>query len=91
LRRRCRRNEKVRAIEEDRIHLLGRHETRDVDGSRRGIAVDRLEVGFLDDDELSLGNLPAFDDLVRANVDLVERAPTLLLDRRLALAVQQPE
>src|SRR5262249_8821390 len=44
-----------------------------------------------DDHELPLGHLPPLDELVRLDVALVHRAPALLLDRRPALAVEQPE
>ena len=40
---------------------------------------------------LALRDLPALDDLVGGELAVVHRAPALLLDRRQALAVQQPE
>ena len=44
---------------------------------------------LLHEDELALGELPALDELVGLHVALVDRAPPLLLDRR--LAVERPE
>ena len=55
------------------------------------MALERLELGLLDDDELSLRHLPALDELVGRHLDVVLRAPALLLDRGHALAVEQPE
>src|SRR5262249_20830597 len=52
---------------------------------------DRLEIGVLDDHELTLRDLPALHDLVRADLTLVGRAPALLADRGLALAVKRAE
>ena len=54
-------------------------------------ALDRLEVGVLDDDELALRDLEPADDLVLRDLAVVGRAPALLLDRRRALAVEEPE
>ena len=53
--------------------------------------LDRLEIRVLDDHELALGDLPAFDDLVRADLALVGGAPALLADRGLALPVEGSE
>ena len=58
------------------------------ESSRR---LERLELGVLDDDELTLRCLPALDDLVGCQLAVVLGAPALLLDRRQALAVEQPE
>ena len=57
----------------------------------RRVAIDRLEIGVLHDHELALRHLPAADDLVGPDVLLVERAPALLLDRRLALSMKKAE
>ena len=53
--------------------------------------VERLQLGFLDDDELALGHLPALDELVRRHFPVVLRAPALLFDRREALPVEEAE
>src|SRR5215208_6440535 len=84
-------DEEVGAIEEDRIDLLEPDEARDVDRARGVVLLERLEVGVLDDHELALRDLPAADELVCPDLDLVHRAPPLLLDRRAALAMQLPE
>ena len=55
------------------------------------MALERLELGLLDEHELALRDLPALDDLVGGELAVVRRAPALLLDRRHALAVEQPE
>ena len=90
-RRRARRDEEVGAVEEDRIDLVEPHEACDVDRARVALALDRLEIGVLDDHELALRDLPAADDLVRLDDTLVRRAEPLLLDRRAALPVEKPE
>ena len=53
--------------------------------------LERLELRLLDHDELALRHLPALDELVGRHLDVVLRAPALLLDRGHALAVEQPE
>src|SRR5256886_10006667 len=82
--------EAIRAVEVDGVDVLELHETEDLD-RLRALERDRLEVGLLDEHELALRDLPALDELVGLDVALVERAPTLLLDRRAALAVQGAE
>ena len=84
------RREVVGAVEVDGVDLLDRDEAEDVD-RLRALERDRLEVGFLDHDELALGELPALDELVGLDIALVERAIALLLDRRSALAVEGAE
>jgi hypothetical protein len=55
------------------------------------VPLERLEVGILDDEELAFRHLEPAHDLVLRHLAVVRRAPALLLDRRLALAVQQSE
>ena len=68
-----------------------RHELRDLDRTRVVVLLERLQLLLLDDHELALGDLPALDQLVGADLAIVLGAPALLLDRRQALAVQQTE
>ena len=73
------------------IDVGERDEALDVDRARVVVALERLELGLLDDDELALRDLPALDELVVRDLAVVLGAPALLLDRGQALAVQQPE
>ena len=73
------------------IDVLDRHELRDLDRARVVVSFQALQLGVLDDDVLAFRLFPAFDDLVRADLAVVLRAPTLLLDGRQALAMQQTE
>ena len=84
-------HEVVGAVEVDRIDLVGADEARDLDRARGVALLERLELLVLDRDELALDDLPAADELVRADLDVVDGAPALLLDRRQALTVQHPE
>ena len=85
------RDEVVRAVEEDGVDLVGADEARDLDRARGVAALERLELVVLDRDELALHDLPAAHELVRPDLDVVDRAPALLLDRRQTLAMQHPE
>src|SRR4051812_41011093 len=85
------RDEEVRAVEVDRVDLLEPNEPGDVDRAARVALLDRLEVGVLDLEELTLRHFPPANELVGLDVALVHGAPPLLLDRRAALAVKHPE
>src|SRR5205085_6372541 len=75
------------------VDLVDVDEARDVDRPRVGVRarLERLEVGVLDEHELALRDLPPADELVGVDLDVVDRAPALLADRRAALAVELPE
>jgi hypothetical protein len=84
------RREVVRAVEVDGIDVGEIHEADDLD--RLGaLERDPLEIALLHEDVLTLGELPALDQLLGRHLPIVRRAPALLLDRRPALAVQRPE
>ena len=55
------------------------------------VPINKDELVIIDRDELPFHDLPAADELVRADFDVVHRAPALLLDRCEALAVQHAE
>ena len=65
--------EVVRPVELDRVDVLERRRS---GGSRSSCessrALDRLEVGFLDEHELALRDLPALDELVRPDLAVVD-------------------
>src|SRR4029079_17264386 len=73
------------------VDLAERHEALDVDRARVVAALERLELGVLDDDELPLRELPPLDELVCRRLWVVCGAPALSLDRREVLAVQEAE
>ena len=75
-------HEVVGAVEVDRIDLLGGDETGDLDRARGLVTLDGLELGVLDGDVLALGDLEAPHDLVGRQLDIVQRAPAFLSDRR---------
>src|SRR4029450_3490253 len=91
LRRRLRGSEVIGAVEVDRIDLVEGNEPRDIDRAGIVVLLDRLEVGILDHHELALRDLPALHDLVGPDLALVRRAPALLADRSLALAMKRAE
>src|SRR5581483_10349707 len=80
-----------RPVEVDRIHVAERHETLDLDRARGVVTLDRLQVRVLDDDELTLSDLPPLDDLLGGHLALVHGTPAAVLDRRMTFAVQLPE
>src|SRR5262249_7691951 len=86
-----RRNEVVGAIEVDRVDLVGPDEAGDLDRAGRVALLERLELLVLDRDELALADLPAAHELVARDLDVVDGAPALLLDRGQTGAVQHPE
>src|SRR5207244_8396031 len=75
-------------VEEDGIDVLEPDEAEDRDRLR---ARQRhgFEVGLLDEDVLTLRELPTLDELVGLDVALVHRAPALLLDRCAAFAMKR--
>src|SRR5262249_37016901 len=77
--------------EVDGVDLVRADEARDLDRARRVALLERLELLVLDRDELALRDLPAAHEVVGGDLDVVDGAPALLLDRRQALAVQHPE
>ena len=83
--------EVVRPVEVDGIDVGELHEAADLDRAARVVLLDRLEVGVLDGHVLPLRHLPPAHELVGFDDPLVNRAVALLLDRRPAFAVQQPE
>ncbi len=85
------RHQEVGAIEPDGVDLLDRDELGDLDRAGVVVALERLELRLLDDDVLAFGHLPALHELVGTDLTIVRGAPALLLDRRQAFAVQQPE
>ena len=84
-------DEEVGAVEVDRVDLLELDEPADLDAARRVVLLDRLEIRVLDEHELALRDLETAHELVACDLPVVNRAPALLLDRRLTLAVQHPE
>jgi hypothetical protein len=84
------RREVVGPVEVDGIDLADRNEADDVH-RLRALERNRLEIGVLDEHELTLGELPAFDELVGLDIPFVEGAVALLLDGRPTLAVQRAE
>lgn len=84
------RREVVGALDLSRVDSVGVEEAADVDRAR-GLGDDRGELGLLDDEELSLGDLVAEDELLGGDDALVGRAEGRPLDRSAALAVERRE
>jgi hypothetical protein len=80
----------VRAVHVDRIDLGVVGELDQVDDAR-GLDADLLDVLVVDDDVATLLEFVAFHELRVGNVTLAVRAPALLLDARLALAMELVE
>ena len=57
-------DEEVGAIQPHRIDGVERDEVGDLDHARVVVALDRLQLGLLDDDELPLGYLEPLDEVV---------------------------
>ena len=84
------RHQKIRRFEVDGIHFLVLHELQDLH-RLRGFGFDLLDFFRFDNDVLALAILVALDDLVAFDDALVMRAPELLFDTRVVVAVQHVE
>ena len=85
------RDEVVGAVEVDRVDLARRDELLDLDRPRRVVLSSASSSASSTGTNWPFATSQPAHDLVGRDLDVVDRAPALLLDRRQALAVQQLE